>query len=438
MQTAAEKELRAESPPPGSVLDESLFAADGLLEDEIIEASQNAQHELDRLSLATANLQKPLVLVLDDEPMVCDSVARFLSQSGFRAVTAHSGPELWSAIAKEIPHAVIVDVWLQGANGIDLVRQVVEKYPETVVMVTSGSPDVKVTIEALRAGAIDFLIKPIDFAGLGASLSRGIERQRARLKQLRYQLNLEQMILERTRRLIESSQHLTERTNDIGLAYRDLVVRLGRASQWRDDETGDHIQRIGLFSGQISLQMGLSSIDVDLLGEASPMHDIGKIGVPDSILLKPGRLTPLEFECMKAHTLIGAELLSGSEAPILKASEEIALSHHEWFNGGGYPYGLKGDNIPLFGKIVAVADVYDALVHDRNYKKAIPSDETISTMAARRGTQFDPEVFDAFLEIVGTFPLVEKAIPNRSGVHSKYNVEMGLFKMSSNFHPQGR
>jgi putative two-component system response regulator len=403
---------------------------DQLLEDEILRAVELASEELDRLTAENSNLSAPTVLVVDDDKIVARAVAQQMMKAGFKAFFVGSAEEVWEFIESATPHAIVTDVRMPGINGLELLQQVTARHPDMVVCVTSGSPDVEMTIEALRAGAVDFLVKPIDFGALKAALDRGFERRRARLKQRSYQINLEQMILERSRKLIQSSQALAQRTREIGLAYRDLLIRLGRASQWRDDETGEHIQRIGLFSAEIAMALGLSRTEVELIGEASPMHDIGKIGVPDSILLKPGRLTPVEFECMKAHTLIGAELLSGSEVPLLRTCESIALSHHEWFNGGGYPYGLSNSQIPLYGKIVAVADVFDALSHDRSYKKAIPIDETISTMSARRGLQFDPDVFDTFLRIVDRFEAIEQRLASEPRPHSRYNVQTGLFKMS--------
>jgi len=404
-----------------------------LLEEEILQAASLAGDELSRLTNESTDLSTPTILVVDDDQIVARTIAQQMMKFGYKAFFVSGGEEVWEFLQEVIPHVIITDVRMPGTNGLELLAQVTAHHPDMVVAVTSGSPDVQMAIEALRAGAIDFIVKPIDFAALHDAIERGLNRRRARVRQRRYQVNLEHMILERSRRLILSSQALAQRTREIGAAYRDLVIRLGRASQWRDDETGEHIQRIGLFSAEIARSMGLTRTEIEMIAEAAPMHDIGKIGVPDSILLKPGRLTPVEFECMKTHTLIGAELFSGSEVPLLRTSEAIALSHHEWFNGGGYPHGLAKDDIPLHGKIVAVADVYDALTHERSYKKAVPIDETIATMRARRGLQFDPGVFDAFLAVVDNFPAIERRLLEMPKHVSKYNIETGLFKMSRLF-----
>jgi putative two-component system response regulator len=403
---------------------------DRMLEEEILRATELAEGELEHLGTESTDLTNATVLVVDDDQIVARTIAQQMMKFGYRAFFVCSPGEVWDFMESVVPHVLITDVRMPEISGIELLGQVVAKHPDMVVVVTSGSPDVEMTIEALRAGAVDFVVKPIEFMRLREAVERGLERRRARIKQRRYQVNLEQMILERTRRLIQSSQALAARTREIGLAYRDLLIRLGRASQWRDDETGEHIQRIGLFSAEIARAVGLSRAEIEMVAEASPMHDIGKIGVPDSILLKPGRLTPVEFECMKSHTLIGAEILSGSEVPLLRVSEAIALSHHEWYNGGGYPYGLGGEQIPLYGQIVAVADVFDALMHDRSYKKAMPLDETISTMQARRETQFSPTVFDCFLTVVDSFAEIERRLVETPRPASKYNIERGLFRLN--------
>ncbi len=413
-------------------------AEDGFLPlDEILERATLQAARVDDADLhkvrsppSSEQVQPASVLVVDDEEAVRNVVTRNLQRKGYRAFSVASGEEALASFRSQLPHAVVTDVKMPGMDGVRFLDEAMKRHPDTVIIMTTGAPDMQMTMQALRAGATDFLVKPIDFGVLHAALERGLERRRMRLDQRRYQLTLEQTVEERTRRLIESFERLQQKTREISAAYRDVVIRLGRASEWRDDETGEHIQRIGLFSAEIARKLGLSRTDVELIAEASPMHDIGKIGVPDSILLKPGKLTPLEYEYMKAHTLIGAEVLSGSDAPLLRASEQIALSHHEWINGSGYPQGLKGEEIPLYARIVAVVDVYDAMTHERAYKEAVPLDETIEIMSRKRGRQFDPEIFDAFLNSVTELVRLEKAMAARPKRTPNYDVEIGIFKMA--------
>ncbi len=193
---------------------------------------------------------------------------------------------------------------------------------------------------------------------------------------------------------------VNERTRDLNEARAETLQLLGVASEFRDDETAQHTERIGELAAAIGARMGLSTESVVLLREAAPLHDIGKLAIPDSVLLKPGRLTPPEQEMMHTHTTLGARLLFGSRSPALQLAGVVAESHHEWYDGGGYPQGLLGDDIPLVGRIVGVADVFDALTHERPYKPAWPVEQAVALIRKAAGTQFDPRVVEAFLEIL--------------------------------------
>ena len=193
-----------------------------------------------------------------------------------------------------------------------------------------------------------------------------------------------------------------ERTRDLNEARAETLQLLAVASEFRDDETAQHTERMGELAAEIGKRMGLSEESVVLLREASPLHDIGKLAIPDTVLLKPGRLTTAEQELMQTHTTLGARLLFGSRSPTLQLAGVIAESHHEWWDGSGYPQGLIGSDIPLVGRIVAVADVFDALTHERPYKPAWPADQAIALIRSAAGSHFDPRVVEAFLEIAGS------------------------------------
>jgi putative two-component system response regulator len=188
-----------------------------------------------------------------------------------------------------------------------------------------------------------------------------------------------------------------EKTEQIHQQEREMIFRLSRAAEFRDPETGAHIERVAHYSELIAAQLGMDETAQRLILRAAPMHDVGKIGIPDHILLKPGRLNPDEFEIMKKHAQLGYELLQGSSSPVLEAGANIALTHHEKFNGSGYPRALQGEAIPLFGRIVATADVFDALTSERPYKKPWPVEEARAYLQDQRGTHFDPACVDAFL-----------------------------------------
>jgi cyclic di-GMP phosphodiesterase len=190
-----------------------------------------------------------------------------------------------------------------------------------------------------------------------------------------------------------------QRTRDLEQARLEVLDRLALAGEYRDDATQEHAWRIGRLCALLANRLGLAPEQTELIARSAPLHDIGKIGVPDAVLLKPGKLEPAEFEQIKRHTTIGAEILSGSASPLLLAAEKIALTHHERWDGTGYPNGLSGPGIPLLGRVVAVADVFDALTHDRPYKRAWPVAEAIGEISAQSGRQFEPAVVQAFLKL---------------------------------------
>jgi putative two-component system response regulator len=191
-----------------------------------------------------------------------------------------------------------------------------------------------------------------------------------------------------------------ERTEALRGAQLEVLERLAQAAEFRDAGTGAHVSRIGVLAGQLALELGMSDDEAELLRHAAPLHDVGKVGIPDRILLKPGALEPDEWLVMQSHTLIGARILSGSDSRVVQLAEEIALTHHERWDGGGYPNRLRGEQIPLSGRIVAVVDVFDALRSERPYKPAWSLDDTLAELARQRGRHFDPRVLDAFLAIV--------------------------------------
>lgn len=204
---------------------------------------------------------------------------------------------------------------------------------------------------------------------------------------------------ERTRELEEAHQAILHHTRDLREAQIETIERLATAAEFRDDDTGQHVHRVSQNCARIAAALQWPEAQTELIRKASPLHDVGKIGIPDHILLKPGKLTPEEWEIMKSHILIGSSILSGSRFPLLQMAEEIALTHHEKWDGTGYSPGLGGEAIPLSGRIVAVADVFDALTHERPYKKAWPVSEAVDEIRSQSGRHFDPDVVEAFLTL---------------------------------------
>lgn len=282
------------------------------------------------------------------------------------------------------PDLIIVDYMMPDLDGIEfirLLRQVPGKEGVPILMITANDQK-QVRYRALEVGATDFLTKPVDKVEFLARANNMLVLSDARKK-----------LSDRATWLAEAVQ---KATNEIVQRERETVIRLSKAAEYRDPETGAHILRMAHYSELIAKSMGLSVDDQVLLLEAAPMHDIGKVGIADGILLKPGRLTPEEMEIMKQHAMIGYDILKGSSSKVLQAGADIARAHHEKFDGTGYPNGLKGLEIPIFSRIVAVADVFDALTSERPYKKAWPLEQAVEHIKANVGTHFDPACVYAF------------------------------------------
>lgn len=286
---------------------------------------------------------------------------------------------------ENIPDLVIVDYMMPDMDGLQFIkafRGLPEREAIPVLMITANDQK-DVRYEALEGGANDFLNKPID--------------------RIEFSARARNMLSLRTGQkfLADRAQHLAalveEQTREIREREKELIFRMSRAAEFRDPETGAHIQRMAHYSRLIARGLGLDETTQNLLLEAAPMHDVGKIGIPDSILLKPGKLTPEEFDLMKGHARIGYELLKNSSSASLRAGAEIAWSHHEKLDGTGYPRGLKGNDIPLFGRIVAVADVFDALTSERPYKRAWSLEDACLFLEEWKGRHFDPACVEAFM-----------------------------------------
>jgi putative two-component system response regulator len=283
------------------------------------------------------------------------------------------------------PDLVIVDYMMPAPDGIEFIQRfrAEPSKAEVPMLMVTADHEKEVRYRALEAGANDFLTKPIDRVEFTSRVKNMLAIRRSHLA-----------LADRAAWLADE---VAQATAEIREREREAVFRLARAAEFRDPETGAHIQRMAHYSRLIAAGLGLDAAQQDLILEAAPMHDVGKLGTPDLILLKPGKLTPEEFAVMKRHAAIGWEILRDSAAPTLKVAAEIAHTHHEKYDGSGYPRGLAGEDIPLFGRIVAVADVFDALTSARPYKPAWEFDRAWDFLAANRGSHFDPRCVDAFL-----------------------------------------
>jgi putative two-component system response regulator len=283
------------------------------------------------------------------------------------------------------PDLIIVDYMMPDMDGLDFLQALrrIPHHENTPLLMVTANHLLAIRHQALQNGATDFLTQPFDLIELRARV----------INLLRLSKHFKGME-QRTAWLTEEIQKAKQISS---LRERETIVRLSRAAEFRDPETGGHIQRMAHYSWLIAQDLGLSTTDQQLILESAPMHDVGKVGIPDHILLKPGKLLPEEFEIMKGHTEKGYQILAGSNSPLLQMGAEIARSHHEKFDGSGYPQGLKGADIPLSGRIVAVADVFDALTSERPYKAAWSIDDSVAYLTEQKDRHFDPVCVNAFM-----------------------------------------
>lgn len=333
------------------------------------------------------------IQIVDDEAANVFLLEQMLEEWGFHHVRSTTDSSQALPLFLDFcPHVVLLDLMMPAPNGFAVMEQLhasAKNQPPPAIVVLTADATMQTRRNALAAGANDFLAKPFDAIELSLRLNKLLEIHflHNRLQQHNQQLEL----------------RVAERTQQLAVSEHETAICLGVAGEFRDDETGRHTQRVGATAHVLALESGLSSDVSKLIRQAAPLHDIGKIGIPDSILLKPGRLTLEEFDAMKAHCLIGQSILSRHHTQLLQLAANIAISHHERWNGSGYPYGLAGEEIPLEGRITAIVDVFDALTHNRPYKEAWSIEAAVAEIQAQAGQQFDPrlvEVFSKNLELI--------------------------------------
>jgi putative two-component system response regulator len=344
------------------------------------------------------------ILIVDDEAAVVTALQRFFERSGYPRPIGLTDPRrVVDTLRSEEIDLIILDLAMGEMDGFDVLAAIsgmVDAEEFLPVIMLTGSDDPQTRRRALAVGAMDFINKPFD----------PLEAE-VRVRNLLHTRFLTQRVTGQRDAL---EDEVVARTSELADTRSEILYRLARAAEYRDDVTGRHAERVGLLASALGAGLGLPPREVDLLRRTAPLHDIGKIAVPDSILLKPGPLTDAEFEVMKSHTTVGAQILGGSQHRILEVARAIALNHHERWDAQGYPNGIGGDEIPLEARIVAVADSFDALTHVRPYKPALPPEEAIAEMRRCRGTHYDPavvEALDAVRERVGVKHIHELAAP---------------------------
>ncbi|MEX2172543.1 MAG: HD domain-containing phosphohydrolase [Pirellulales bacterium] len=356
----------------------------------------------------TAVAAESKVMVVDDEPTNIKVVKRLLELEGYaRFVTTTDATDAVTLLRDEQPDILLLDLMMPHVSGLDILRRVHEddELSFIPIIILTAVNDRETKLQALELGATDFLGKPLDPSELTARVRNVLAAKAYQNRLQNYSKDLERAV--------------RQRTTELEASRRDVIHCLARAAEYRDDDTGFHIIRVGKYVHLIAKSLGMSDEEADALEQASQLHDVGKIGIPDDILLKPGKLTSDEFSSMqkhcgfgkhilhpanideekaiRRHTEMGARILGSGTSPVLALAERIALTHHEWWDGTGYPFKLVGEEIPLEGRITALADVFDALSSKRCYKEALPLDKCFEIMQSERGTHFDPRLLDLFI-----------------------------------------
>ena len=329
------------------------------------------------------------IVILDDQPVNVCLLERLLGRLGYGNLTGLTDSAQAVALCEaDPPDLLLLDLQMPDPDGYEVMRRLeplTRGGTRLPIIVLTADATTEVRPRALAAGARDVVTKPFDPTEVGLRVASLLETRALQLELQEHQVTLEEQV--------------RERTADLELARAETLECLVLAAEFRDDNTNEHANRVGRTAGLLARQLGRPPEEVELITRAAPLHDIGKIGISDSILLKPGRLTADEFEVMKTHALIGAQILEGSSFAVLALSAVIAATHHERWDGGGYPAGLAGEEITLVGRITGLADVFDALTHDRPYKSAWPIEDAVTEIRRLDGLHFDPAVAAAFASL---------------------------------------
>jgi putative two-component system response regulator len=339
---------------------------------------------------------KQTILIVDDTPENIDLLTAVLDPYYLTKVALNGEKALKIAAGEVKPDLILLDIMMPGISGYDVCQRLKrnsDTHPIPVIFVTAMT-EMEDERKGLELGAVDYITKPISPAIV-------LARVRTHLALYDQTRELERMV--------------ALRTAELETTRRQIIRRLGRAAEFKDNETGNHVIRMSHFSRLTAQAMGMSSANIDILFHAAPMHDVGKIGIPDNILLKPGKLDELEWEVMRQHPAMGAQIIGDHKDELLQAARSVALTHHEKWDGSGYPHGLKGAEIPIFGRIVAIADVFDALTSERPYKKAWTVEAAVQMIDEGAGRHFDPGLIQPF----------KSALPEMLRIKEQYAEENG-------------
>jgi putative nucleotidyltransferase with HDIG domain len=355
------------------------------------------------------------ILVVDDDPWIVDVLAEQLALEGYRVHTTIDSTQVMNLLGAQALDLVILDVCMPEPNGIELLKCIHRKHPYLPVLMLTSSDDTTTAIQAMQEGASDYIIKPHRFSQLTSRVERALERGSMLRKRAREHHMLEQRVREQTRQLHQQSRQLSQMLERVLLTYQATLHALEAALDARDQSAPGHCRRVAKLAVELGKRMGLPESELLALEQGARLHDIGKLGIPDMILMKPGPLTPEERRTMQRHPEIGCEIVTHID--FLQDALPVIRHHHEHYDGSGYPNGLQGQQIPLLARIFSVVDAFDAQAHARPYNTAPSVHRALANISAYRARWFDPQVVDAFMAMMsdrepisqGVLPFVDPA-----------------------------
>jgi putative two-component system response regulator len=357
---------------------------------------------------ATEKRTAELLIVDDNEPLR-RWAERVMRDGGYTCDGASGAADARECLEHSAYSLVLLDVNMPGESGMELLSRTRSSHPGTAVLIITGEDDPKLAMTAIEHGAYGYMVKPLRSGELLISVANALHRRRREQESQRRMESLEDAVDDRSRRLEAALEDLRLSENKVFVAQAETILRLARIVEFRDDATGHHVQRMSSYCEILARQLGLPEHHCELLRLSSQLHDVGKVAIHDSILCKPGRLTAPEQEAMETHAEIGYEMLAGSASEVVQMGALIARTHHERWDGNGYPRRLAGKKIPREGRIAAVADVFDALTSDRVYRPAFPVRLAVEKMQAERASHFDPELLDAFMAALPEMEAIRRA-----------------------------